>query len=93
MSKEIQDIDLKQLIEDETGGNFNKEGYIGCPFHTEKNPSLSVKFFPDKNKWRWKCFGGCNDSGDAIDFIMKHKGINYKAAREYLGMENEKSSK
>lgn len=93
MSKEIQDIDLKQLIEDETGGNFNKEGYIGCPFHTEKTPSLSVKFFPDKNKWRWKCFGGCNDSGDAIDFIMKHKGINYKAAREYLGMENEKSSK
>lgn len=90
--KELQDIDLKQLIEEETGERFNKEGYIKCPFHNEKTPSMSIKFFPDRNKYKFMCWG-CNEQGDAIDFISKLKGLDYKAAREYLGMENEKSNK
>jgi DNA primase len=35
-----------------------------CPFHGDKNPSLSLK------GQRWKCFG-CNESGDGIDFVAK----------------------
>ena len=89
---ELHDIDLKQLIENETGNKFNREGYICCPFHNEKTGSMSIKYFPDTNKYKYKCWG-CGESGDAIDFIMKHKGMNYKGAREYLGMENEKSAK
>ena len=89
---ELHDIDLKQLIENETGNKFNREGYIYCPFHNEKTGSMSIKYFPDTNKYKYKCWG-CGESGDAIDFIMKHKGMNYKGAREYLGMENEKSAK
>lgn len=90
---ELQNIDLKQLIENETGHRFTRDNKICCPFHSEKSPSFSIRFNSDKNKWQWKCFGGCNTSGDAIDFIMQHKGIDYKAAREYLGMENKKSDK
>ena len=90
--KELHDIDLKQLIEDETGNRFNRQGHICCPFHTEKSGSLAIKFFPDTNKQKFKCFG-CGENGDAIDFISKLKGIGYKEAREYLGMENTKSSK
>ncbi|WP_297428936.1 CHC2 zinc finger domain-containing protein [Clostridium sp.] len=89
---EIQDIDLKELIERETGNKFNRQGYIACPFHGEKTPSLSVKFFPDKNKEKFKCFG-CNEVGDAIDFVMKIKGLDYIQAREYLGLSVEKSRK
>lgn len=87
---EIQDIDLKELIERETGEHFNRQGYIRCPFHNEKTPSLSVKFFPDANKEKFKCFG-CDEVGDAIDFIMKLKNFNYVEAREYLGLTVEKS--
>lgn len=87
---ELQDIDLKELIERETGQRFNRQGYINCPFHSEKTPSLSVKFYPDKNKYKFKCFG-CDEVGDAIDFITKLKGINYVEAREYLGLTVEKS--
>lgn len=87
---ELQDIDLKELIERETLERFNKQGYIKCPFHSEKSPSLSVKFFPDANKERYKCWG-CSETGDAIDFIMKLKNIDYVAAREYLGLTVEKS--
>lgn len=89
---ELHDIDLKQLIENETGDRFDRQGYIKCPFHNEKSASMSIKYFPDTNKYKYKCWG-CGESGDAIDFVMKYKGVNYKAAREYLGMENEKSSK
>lgn len=90
--KELQDIDLKVLIETETGEEFNKEGYIKCPFHNEKTPSLSIKFYPDDNKYRFRCWG-CNEKGDAIDFIMKYRRLDYKKAREYLNMENIKSEK
>lgn len=87
---ELQDIDLKELIEQETREKFNRQGYIKCPFHIEKTPSLSVKFFPDANKEKFKCFG-CDEVGDAIDFIMKLKNLNYVEAREYLGLTVEKS--
>ncbi|ARC85656.1 CHC2 zinc finger family protein [Clostridium argentinense CDC 2741] len=87
---ELQDIELKELISHETGGKFNREGYIKCPFHAEKTPSLSVKFHPDINKERFKCFG-CGEGGDAIDFIIKYKDLNYIQAREYLGLEVEKT--
>lgn len=90
--KELQDIDLKTLIESETGNRFNNRGYANCPFHNEKSPSMSIKFNSNTNKDKFKCWG-CETSGDAIDFIMKLKGMDYKAAREYLGLENKKSVK
>lgn len=87
---EISDIDLKELIEKETGEHFNRQGYIKCPFHNEKTPSLTVKFYPDRNKYKFKCFG-CDEQGDAIDFIIKFKNITYNEAREYLGLAVEKT--
>jgi hypothetical protein len=87
---ELQDIDLKELLEKEIGERFNKHGYIKCPFHNEKTPSLSIKFFPDANKYKFKCFG-CGESGDAIDFIMKFKNLDYIGTREYLGLTVKKS--
>lgn len=89
---DLHEISLKNLIENETSEKFNNQGYIKCPFHQEKTPSLSVKFHPDANKERFKCFG-CDTSGDAIDFIMKYKNLDYKSAREYLGMENIKTER
>lgn len=88
----LEDINLKELIERETGEKFNRGGFIKCPFHGEKTPSMSIKFFPDKNKYKFKCFG-CNAGGDAIDFISKLKNLDYKKAREYLGMPLEKSER
>lgn len=41
----------------------NRSGFICCPFHREKTPSL--KFFPDGG---WKCFG-CGKGGSSIDFV------------------------
>ncbi|AYE35289.1 CHC2 zinc finger domain-containing protein [Clostridium septicum] len=89
---DIGDINLKELIERETGNKFNRQGYIPCPFHNEKTPSLSVKFHPNINKYKFKCFG-CDVGGDAIDFISNFKGIDFNASKKYLGMEVHKSKK
>lgn len=86
--KELNDIDLKSLIEQETGEKFNRDGYIKCPFHNEKTPSMSVKFFPNANKQRYKCWG-CECQGDAIDFIVNYKNMNYNEARKHLDLEVE----
>lgn len=42
----------------------NKAGYIRCPFHNERTPSL--KIYPN----RFHCFG-CGSDGSVIDFVMK----------------------
>lgn len=87
---DICDIDLKSLIESETGQRFNREKKICCPFHNEKTPSFTVKFLSDANKERYKCYG-CGEEGDSVDFIMNTKNMGYPEAREYLGIPLEKS--
>lgn len=51
----------------------NRAGFVSCPFHGERTPSL--KLYPA----RWKCFG-CGEGGDAITFVMKLLGIDFRAA-------------
>jgi DNA primase len=54
--------------------------FIGlCPFHEEKTPSFHVR---DK-LGRFKCFG-CGVSGDAIEFVMRLRGLAFNEAVEEL---------
>ena len=64
-------------------------GYKGnCPFHDEKTSSFNVN--PESQSF--KCFG-CEEGGDVIDFIQKHKDLDFKAAVEYLGGDIEPGQK
>ncbi len=49
-----------------------------CPFHDEKSPSFHVR--PGKG---FHCFG-CGEGGDVISFLMKHDGMAFNQAVEYL---------
>ena len=42
--REINDIDLKSLIESLTGEKFNRENKIYSPFKKEKTPSFCIYF-------------------------------------------------
>lgn len=42
----------------------NRSGFVCCPFHREKTPSL--KFYPDGG---WKCFGCGKGGNGSIDFV------------------------
>ncbi|MGL5440322.1 MAG: CHC2 zinc finger domain-containing protein [Filifactoraceae bacterium] len=81
----LEDINLKELIEHETGERFNREGFISCPFHNEKTPSLSVKYIEKAGKERFHCWG-CGAKGDAVDFITSYKVMNNVQACEYLNI-------
>lgn len=72
-------MELRRIIEDETGLKFNRGNKISCPFHTDKTPSLSIK--EDK----WHCFS-CGRGTDAIDFIKEFKNMDYVQACKYLGI-------
>jgi len=64
-----------------------------CPFHNEKTPSFKVH----KAKNTWRCFGGCQTSGDAIDFVVRYRNSSFiQAVEEIAGIYNftlEKESK
>jgi DNA primase catalytic core len=67
---EVRGIQLKRV-----GKNL-----VGlCPFHPERNPSLTIT--PSTNKWR--CFG-CGKGGTAIDWVMHTEGISVSHALQLL---------
>ena len=78
----VDEVNLKELIENETNQTFNRANKMCCPVHKEKTPSFSV----DVKKNKFRCFG-CGIGGDAIDFIKETKGLNYSEACGYLGVE------
>lgn len=50
-----------------------------CPFHHEKTPSFTVT----PSKQMFYCFG-CKEHGNAIDFLMKFKNLDFVQAVEEL---------
>ena len=54
----------------------NRGGFISCPFHQEKTPSLKIYKQPGRG---FHCFG-CGAGGSVIDFVMSLFGIPFPAA-------------
>jgi len=74
-------VDIVDLFA-EFGIKLKQKGksFIGlCPWHDDKNPSLSV----DRVKGLYNCFG-CGESGDVFSLVEKMKGYDFKEALEYL---------
>ena len=73
--------DLLSVMKD-SGIAMRKSGkwlYVGnCPFHDEKSGS----FFVNIKTQRYYCYG-CSESGNAISFLMKKRGLTFvEAVRE-----------
>ena len=76
-----KNIDIVRLFSS-FGVKLNKKGksYTGlCPWHDDKNPSLSV----DRDKGLYNCFG-CGESGDIFSLVEKMKGFSFAQALKYL---------
>lgn len=54
-----------------------------CPFHADSEPSFAV----DERKGLWNCLGKCGTGGDALSFVMKADGIDFKEAYALLKAE------
>lgn len=57
-------------IAERNGFHANRTGFIECPFHNEKTPSL--KLYEDGH---WYCFG-CGQGGSSVDFAMRLYGVS-----------------
>ncbi len=84
MADEIDEIRARINIVDLVGQSVSlkKTGnrYQGlCPFHQDHNPSFSVT--PETG--RYKCWS-CGESGDAFNFVMKTRNIEFKEALQVL---------
>ena len=58
---------------------FNK---AKCPFHEDSNASFSIH----PQRQFFKCFG-CGVSGNAVDFVMKYRKVEFLEALEILNKE------
>lgn len=88
-----RNVKIAEVVED-YGVQLNYQGQGLCPFHKEKTPSFSVK----REDNIFKCFG-CGESGDAITFVAKLKGLEpLDAAKElaeryHIEVEEKKTGK
>lgn len=84
MIKNAKDIrasaNIVQIISESVTLQRRGAVHVGlCPFHEEKSPSFTV--YPTTNTF--KCFG-CNEGGDAVHFLIEHKGMTYPEALEHI---------
>lgn len=57
----------------------NRKGFICCPFHAEKTPSMKVY----KGNGGYHCFG-CGENGSVVDFVMRYFDLSFKEATTKL---------
>ena len=56
-------------------GYQTKRGFMVCPFHADKGPSLKVY----RGNRGWHCYG-CHQGGSVIDFVMAHENCDFHTA-------------
>lgn len=56
-------------------GYQTRKGFMACPFHGDKAPSLKV--YPGRGGWH--CFG-CGRGGSVIDFVREQEGCDFRTA-------------
>ena len=68
--------DIVSIIQERIPLTKKGSNYVGlCPFHDDKNPSLSVS----PSKHIYKCFS-CNASGNVITFVQNYDKISFMDA-------------
>ena len=71
---------IEKIIAENTQLSLNGRALKGCcPFHADKDPSLSV----DPHKGVFYCFG-CNIGGDVFSWVMKRENLSFPEALDLL---------
>ena len=71
-------IDVSALVAELVSiRRVGRELTASCPFHEDRNASLSVKVVDARGHWR--CFAGCG-AGDLVAFHMRRTGKAFQEA-------------
>lgn len=79
----LKNADLTDLVR-KAGGDLDNHGRCACPLHGGKD-SNAFAVYNDNGKQKWKCFSGECGGGDAISFVEKWQGLDFKSACGFLG--------
>ena len=80
IDKIMDAVRIEEVIGDFVSLRKRGANYLGlCPFHQDKNPSMSVS----STKGIFKCFA-CGKAGNAVTFLMEHEHLTYVEALRYL---------
>src|SRR3990170_4219440 len=76
-------VDIVELVSQTVKLRKSGSSFTGlCPFHAHRNNTPSFAVWPDSGNWR--CFGQCNEGGDAFKFVMKRDGVDFAEALRVL---------
>ena len=76
----IEQTDIVDVVSRYVNLKRSGRNFVGiCPFHDDKNPSMSVS--PELNIYH--CFS-CKAGGNAINFIKEYEKLNFPEAVEKL---------
>ena len=72
--------DIVEVVSDFVTLQKKGKDYKGlCPFHDDKNPSMSVS----PSRGIFKCFS-CGAGGNSVHFVMEHERLTYPESLKYL---------
>lgn len=69
-----------RMVVEKYGIPISRAGFISCPFHNEKTPSL--KIYNEIGRGFY-CFG-CGQGGDVIKFIQKYLNLTFPQALQRI---------
>lgn len=87
IQKILDKADLIEFVE-RAGGNPRKHGErysCACPIHGGDNPTAFSMWRGKDGRLVWNCFTGSCGGGDAIKFVEKWMGYDFKRACEFIG--------
>ena len=70
-------VTMQEVVERYGAERPNARGYMRCPFHAEKTPSMRI--YQDG----YHCFG-CGAHGDAVDYVAQVMGLTARDALEMI---------
>ena len=72
-------LTMREVLE-RYGYTADRKGFICCPFHNEKTPSMRIY---DKD---YHCFG-CGEHGDVITFVQKMFNLSFQEALKKIDVD------
>lgn len=76
LAEDIKATVSMRAVAERYGMEVSRGGFVACPFHAEKTPSLKVYAQPGRG---YCCFG-CGSKGSVIDFVMNLLNLPFTAA-------------
>lgn len=70
-------------VAEKYGLEITRGGFVACPFHADKTPSLKLYNQPGRGFY---CYG-CGTGGSVIDFAMKLFNLDFRAATVRLAVD------